>query len=56
MKANLVYSSAEQKRRMASFEREVQKARKAWRAGYAYMILSFEEWLALTAPKKGTRP
>lgn len=47
MKPNLVYSPAEQKRRMAQFEKWVKRARADWAAGYAVMIIPYGEWLDL---------
>ena len=38
------YSRQEQRARMAEFERAVKRARADWRRGYAYIILSFEEY------------
>ena len=41
------YTAAEQRTRMAEFERMVKRARKDWRAGYATVIMSFREYLTL---------
>lgn len=45
------YPPAEQRERMAEFERWVKDARSAWRRGEAVVLLSFGEYLDLTAKK-----
>lgn len=44
IRRNIVYTKKEQKERMQDFEREVRKAREAWRLGYAVVILSIQEY------------
>lgn len=46
-KPNLVYPPAEQKRRMAQFDKWVRRARTDWANGYAVMIIPYGEWLTM---------